>query len=53
MNILENVKQFLSDNKDALNSHDFETIYSNSIELGREEIGLMTGILLQAGFNPL
>ena len=54
MSLLENVKQFLNDNRDLLNNYDFKTIYSGaSTKLVNEEIGLMTNILLKAGFNPL
>ena len=54
MSLLENVKQFLNDNRDLLNNYDFKTIYSNaSTKLVSEEIGLMTSVLLKARFNPL
>lgn len=52
MSLLENVKQFLNDNKKLLNNYDFKTLYS-STKLVNEELGLMTNILLKAGFNPL
>lgn len=54
MSLLENVKQFLNDNRDLLNNYDFKTIYSSaSTKLVSEEIGLMTSVLLKARFNPL
>ena len=52
MSALEKVEQFLNDNKKLLNNYDFKTLYS-STKLVNEEIGLMTNILLKAGFNPL
>ena len=52
MSLLENVKQFFDNNKDLLNNYDFKTLYS-STKLVNEELGLMTNILLKAGFNPL
>ena len=54
MDLLDNVKQFLSGNKDLLNEYDFKTLYINSTILRpRDEVGLMTSVLLKAGLNPL
>ena len=52
MSALEKIEQFLNDNKELLNDYNFKAIYS-STKLVNEELGLMTNILLKAGFNPL
>ena len=52
MSALEKIEQFLNNNKELLNDYNFKAIYS-STKLDSKEIGLMTNILLKAGFNPL
>ena len=52
MSALEKIEQFLNNNKELLNDYNFKVIYS-STKLDSKEIGLMTNILLKAGFNPL
>ena len=53
MDLLENVTQFISDNRNLLNNYDFKAIYNNCVKLNNKEVGLMTSILLKARINPL